>query len=403
MHFIRSCSLKPIAGLFGVLLIGLVPGWLGAESVAQSPESAPATKALDYAFRFASAIDPDPKDKARAQQMVVQAYAEVGELDQAIRYAGKIDGWRRGVAYADLATLLALEGEPQRARELIKQAEEVRRTIDDWQNPRIAAHVAGALAVLGDVEPAETISSSVAAGDPRQYAGRAAATAATALAADGRFDEALERLAAFEGERDIEVSWWRTSGYLAIAKTATLSRDQRRQALDAARRSADAVPGGKRIDALQQIADGYAEQGASEAAIEALETAAVLLDGVSDEMPMKVPLEAMLGRAMARVGETDRAIELLEAALTGVPRNMPIEQPAIYATIASGYLAAGDEKRSRQIYDKALGTAEGLVNARPRALAVVSIGISMGRDGINLDAATLQRLDKLYRGLTAPW
>jgi hypothetical protein len=62
-----------------------------------------------------------------------------------------------------------------------------------------------------------------------------------------------------------------------------------------------------------------------------------------------------------------------------------------------------DEDDSRRLFDTALSEAESLVNARPRALAVVAVCRSMGRSGFELDEATRSRLDALFAGLKDPW
>src|SRR5262245_43691773 len=77
--------------------------------------SAPDLPALDYAFRFASAIAKDPKDRAKAQELAVAEFAAAGALDEAIRRADQIEGWRRGAVYADLATALAGMGRKEEA------------------------------------------------------------------------------------------------------------------------------------------------------------------------------------------------------------------------------------------------------------------------------------------------
>src|SRR6185295_1313130 len=218
-------------------------------SNAEPPRAVPGKAALDYGFRFASAIVTDAKDQQKAQQAVVMEYAAIGLLDEATRLATSIEGWRRGAALADLANLLAKQGRKQDARALLEQAEGLRNDTPGWEGPRIAAHVAQAHAALGEGEASRKIGDELASADPRQYTGRAAAIAAAARAAEGDFVAAMGSLAAIDGVQDLEDAWWRTTGYLGLAREKRLDAADRRRALDAARHSADGLAGWKQAEA----------------------------------------------------------------------------------------------------------------------------------------------------------
>ena len=82
---------------------------------------------------------------------------------------------------------------------------------------------------------------------------------------------------------------------------------------------------------------------------------------------------------------------------------MLIERPGLFGEVAAAYHAIGDADAARRGYDVAFAAAEGLENARPRALAVVHICRTMGRDGIEPSTAVRTRLEALYAGLRAPW
>jgi tetratricopeptide (TPR) repeat protein len=378
---------------------------------AQSPPpAAPASShdpagldALNFAFRFATAIATDARDRSRAQEAVVLDLAALGAIDQALERAEWIEDWRRGTALADLAVALVQEGKAEEARKVIARAEEFRKGVTDWKGLRIEAHISQALAALGEVAPSRKIASELAASDPRQYAGRAAATVASAHAVRGEFDEAMLALAGLGDETDLEIAWWRTAGYLGVARQAHLSRPERLKALDAARRSAETVAGWKRAETLESIAEEYRLLGQQNSAREALNAADRIVVPLAPTMPIKAPLLSNLARAWARLGEKPHARSLLRQALEELPQALLIDRPAILANIAGSYGEAGDEKEERRLYDRALESAEGLVNARPRALAAVEICRSLARRGQSLDDPTRQRLERLLGGLKAPW
>src|SRR5262245_40955822 len=226
------------------------PMSIGVRAALTAALAVSATKApgdpLAWAFQFASAIVSDPKDMGKAQEAVVWDYTSSARWADASAAAEKVEGWRRGTAYADLATALAKAGKKDEAKAAIAKAEAVRTTIQGWENPRIAAHVANAYAALGDLDKAGTLAGAVASEDAQQYAGRTVATKASALAAQGNAEAAEAELAQYKGTSDIDDVWWRTVGYVEIARQPTIPREKRLAALEQARKAAGDVPGWRR-------------------------------------------------------------------------------------------------------------------------------------------------------------
>jgi tetratricopeptide (TPR) repeat protein len=360
-------------------------------------------EALDYGFRFASALDVDPKDKAKAQQSVAMEYAGLGLYDEAVRRAEATEGWRGLAALADIASTLARDGRTDEARALLARVEAQRGATEGWEGPRVDAHLAQVHAALGDVAPSETIARDLAKNDPRQYAGRSAAIQAGAHGARGEYDLALAALRPLDGDKDIEVAWWRTMGYLDLSKKEALDETQRRSALDQARRSAEGLPGWKQAQALLLIAVRYGEVGDRDAAVAAIEVAEQKIEALPPTDEWRPLALSELARAWVAAGEAKRGRRILTGAEQAVPKTLVIDQPALYAGLASGWHAVGDDAEASRLYDRALDAAAGLVNARPRALAVVEICRSLGRERIPLEPATRARLDGLLSGLAAPW
>jgi hypothetical protein len=396
-----STAGAPACAVLAIVIGGAVADCARAAE-ARPTAATPGQVALDYGFRFASAIHNDPKDRQKAQQAVVMEYARIGLTEEALQLARKIDGWRKGVALADLAARLAREGREDLARTALREAEEVRAATKGWEGPRVAAHVAQAHATLGEMSASESIAADLAANDPQQYTGRSAATVATAHAARGDFDGAMQELARYEGSTDREVAWWRTAGYLGLAREERLEAAQRRKALDAARASADGLVAWKRSEALQEIAQEYRAQGAMAQARDALAAASRDIEALPDTDAFKSVLLASIGGVFAEFGETERVPGLLGQAEAAVPEVLNLDRPAAYANIASSWHAAGNGAEAWRLYDLALDAAEELQNPRPRALGLVAVCRSLGRSGIDLTPEARQRLDQLLGGLQGP-
>ncbi|HKQ60147.1 MAG TPA: hypothetical protein VJS92_02610, partial [Candidatus Polarisedimenticolaceae bacterium] len=118
---------------------------------------------------------------------------------------------------------------------------------------------------------------------------------------------------------------------------------------------------------------------------------------------LKPALLANLARRRARLGDPERARTLLGEAEGLVPGVLDLDRAANFANIAASYLALGDDVAMWRLYALAFDAAETLANARPRVLAVVEICRSLGRNRVELNPRTRERLDALLAGLHEPW
>jgi len=373
-----------------------------------SAHAAPAAQAdalvaLDYAFRFASAIETDPKDRGAAQEKVALDYAAAGAFQQAVAAATKIDDWRRGTAFADIATLLARAGRKTEAAALVDKASSFGKTITGWPARRVDSHVAQALTALGRADEAEKLAGSLAVADPQQYSGSSVATVAAGNAAQGDYAGASARLDRLEKDPDMEAAWWRTAGYVALARQEIHPHAERVGALRKARLAVDGISGWKKAEALRSVAECAGLLGERKVAAEALDSAEKIVLSLADTTPMKAPLISNLARSLGTAGETAQAAALLEKAILAAPRSLEIDRPAIYANIASSFSALGEAQRARELFDRSLTEAASLQNSRPRALAVVEVCRFLSRSQIEPDAALRSRLDGLLGGLGDPW
>jgi tetratricopeptide (TPR) repeat protein len=383
------------AGLFFVLAFSL-------PVMASDPGGRADVSGYDFAWKFAAAIETAPKDRSMAMQSVVQDLATDGHLDLALAHVDAIEGWRKGTAMADLAIAMVEAGREDDALSLVKKAREHRNTIKGWQNPRIAAHIADALAFIGETSESEELAGKVATHD-RQYTGRAAATVATGLARKGEFDEALSRLSKMEDNKDFYVSHWVTSGYIQIAGYDGLDKKQRRKALESAARSSGNIAGWARAESINEIAARYLDLGEKQKAAELLEEAYNLVAPLSDTTTVKAALLADLAITFGRAGKSERAVAILQEARPIIEQAMLTERPILVGKIAGGYAGIGGNARALEAYREALDLAGGLVNSRPRAMAIVAICRSMGRHLQSLDPKTASQLETLLGGLGEPW
>ncbi len=379
----------------------IVAAWFAAVAAAATPFDRPRS-ALEWGFEFASAIETDEKDRARAQEAVALERSIAGDPDGAARLAERVEGWRQGVAFAEVAAEMARRGRSEDARTLIARAEAVRARTEGWQGVRIESHILWARALAGDGSGASEAAAALAAAD-QQYSGRAGAAAAVTLARQGRVDEALRSLAAVDAGVDPDSAWWKFQGHIEASKVLSLSTRERRRLLDAARAAADELAPWQRAENLPALAAEYRGIGRNKDARACLVAAESIVLEISAREPLKGPLTAEVARGWAAHGDRKRARRLLEGVDVAIERVPVIERPAVLANLAGAWRAAGDSERADSTLEEALTSAAALENARPRALAVVEICRAMARFGLEVTPVREARLEDLRAGLGDPW
>lgn len=359
---------------------------------------------LVWAGRFADALAGDAKDRERAQEAVALDVAMLGNLDEAIRRADRVEGWRRGVAYAEIAKMLAKDRRLPEARALLAKAEQVASGVDGWQRPRIESHAAQARALVDGMEAPAATTGRLEQDDELQYRGLTAVLRATAHAAKGEYDPAIAQLAKASEETAIEVSWPMVQAYLDLARHPSLTPAQRSRTLDAARAAVSRIPEQiSRLDAMEALAEGYREAGPPEGAGAVLAEFHAQVSSLPDSTLLKAAFLAGEARSRARLGQREAALGILaDAARIGSSAYL-VDRPAVLANVAAAYHVAGDLASAQSTLDAAFATAEGLANARPRALAFVEIGRVLARFGVPLSASARGRFERGLAGLKAPW
>ena len=383
----------------------LIAGALGTAVLPADANEAKRTgdEALEYAFKFGSAIYKDPKDRAKSMQQVAIDTADRGQFGPAIQRARAINGWRRADALAQIATRAADAGQVDRAKRLVDQAKSEATSVEGWPQQRVASHIAEALGRIGSVDEADRMSSAIAEVDPRQYEGKAAAIVAAGEANDGDFDAAMQELQQLKVENSYDALWWRTVGFIEIAKRSTLSAEQRASALSAAVSAAEAIPGWKQAEALMSISDQLLDLGDKTQAAELLGRCEGMVLPMPETSSVRVHMLALLAERLIKVDRKKRAVELLLDAEQHVQKVLLIDRPLMYGVLGGVHAIADRSEEAWRLFDLAFLEAEGLVNARPRALAVVGVCRQMGLREIALNDKTRQRLDALYAGLKDPW
>lgn len=337
---------------------------------------------LDAAWHFACAITNDAKDMALCQERVARAHLELGETEWALRRAHAIEDWRKPAVLADIATHLLRAGDRSRAQPILAEARALGAAVTNWPYDRVLLHVTQAEVLMGNREGAHEIR--IRYDLNPEHRGRADAYFALSLLLSGRTEEALRTLDVLPGESRYEDFQWQTEGYLLIATAGRLGTADASNVLERAWASTEAIPGWKRWEQRLNVVDAMRTTGLTGGIPARLEFVTTNVMTLRQPGHIKAPLMAQVALRWARAGEPGRVAALsLAAEPLVVTESQPMEQPSVWAAFAEAAAVSGDRSLARDLYRRAIDTASGLVNLRPRAIACVDIALSAARSGFD--------------------
>lgn len=394
---------------------------LPSDSAALAPFQ---SELLRLAFESAARVPAYPHIKTRSelQERVVVAALKLDQPALAAEFAGRMEGWRRGAAFADIAYYHAQHGpqgevdgliEKARAEvtrlDLQEQAEAQGFEGDDnsvemfqaWRRDRIRARIARTLLFLGQDEKAIEYESKL------QPSERGVVEATRAA-----------RMTPEEAERTV-------AGFEAVVKAGTL--EDIRNVLQvgsilAARFHADEVrgpvlraaleealvkgPAMFRVDTTLALAERLIEQGEHVWSHELVHSAVALLEEIPIAVEDDLPLRARAIELRHAVGDPEarKSLDALLGRFDSVRETLePMMHADLLVPIAEAYVALGDRATALRIYARAAEQGAVNVNAVPRTTDLVDVCASMAVHGVEPDAQLSKRLEQTFSGLADPW
>jgi hypothetical protein len=365
---------------------------------------------LELAFGAASAFPTNPhvKNRARAQDEVVQALLELGQAERAQHCIARMDTWRRGALQADYAFHCAQRGA---APEFVVQqlalaesaAEEVREGGgQDWQRDRILSKIARAHAALGRAGEARRYEQGLTASET----GRVAAVEAGFATADD-FDARVAALDAIVAQGNFDSTRHALAAFAALHARFYASAE-RRALLEARIESSwSKTPLQVRVELLRELAEAALEHKDAPHALELIERAQALLEGTPWTPDASAIQRAHLSALRFRAGDAEGARQQAQRALAdysaGREQILSTERGAVLRALAEAHFAMGERAQALELYGRALSEGIANPNSRPRADELVAICCSLALAGCEPDEALWARLRQVRFGLGDPW
>lgn len=371
---------------------------------ADAPLAAFRGELLDLAFETASRIQVKPhiKDRSRAQEAVVAVCLELDQPRRALACIERIENWRRGACYADLALSCARHGQTGEAERYLALAAEVARETEDWRRDNVRVRIARVYAWLGETRQADEFE----AGVVESEAGKVAGTRAS-LAEEGAFEahaSELDRLIAL-GSFDMTKN--ALESYAQLYRRFYGDPARRSQVKEKIKGSWGNLPLFIRFDLLLEMARCALDHGDRAEALDLVNEAQLLLDGAQWPLEKLIPMAASLVEVRFRCGDTEKArtdADAMRARFDAEGEQIvDIDRAETLNPLAEAYQSMGDTPSALAIYRRAVEEGVRNPNSKPRAQDLSATCCSMARSAVEPDAELRTRIRQLSGGLGPPW
>jgi hypothetical protein len=381
--------------------------WVG--SIVDEPVAPFRTEWLETAFQVASAIPIEPHVKTRSlvQVEVVSACLELEQPRRALGYIERIDNWRRGEGYADLAFHLARHGNTRAVLPLLDLALQVAETAKDansqsWRKDRIRAKVARTHLWSGRTEPAAQLSAGLEASE----VGLVEAVRARVTPQED-FDEGIDAIDGIVATGSLDQARVALEACAALFDRYYEDVDRRSIVEATFEAASERVPVQVRIELGLQLAGVALEHQDAGKALALVEAVKRVLDGSNWRTEDRIPVLARLAELRHRAGEREQARSEVDGALALYDAHrdeiVDIYRAGALRPLAEAYCALDDPATGRALYSRALEEGVQNPNSIPRAEDLSATCRSLARRGIEPDALLRDRIQQIVSGLGEPW
>jgi tetratricopeptide (TPR) repeat protein len=359
---------------------------------------------IDHAFETATAIPATPhiKDRSRAQEKVVEVSLVLDQPLLAYSLIERIDNWRRGSGYGDLALYCARHGYTDEAQQYLNLAVQISESAEDWRRDRIRVKIASAYALLGQTIQTEQFEAGIVDSESGKVAGVRAI-----IAGEDNFNEQMNALDALLAPGNFDVMENALKACANLFNRFYDDAGRRFLAEEKMKTSWGKLPIFKRVELLTELA-GFALDHADQAkALDLINEAQIFMDSAQWRPEYRIPLISKLVKLRFLADDRQKARTDADAllALYDSQRDkiVNIYRAEALRPLAEAYQSMGDTATALAIYKRAVEEGVENPNSRPRAEDLSATCCSMALHGVEPDAELWTRIRQINEGLGDPW
>lgn len=363
---------------------------------------------LDLGFRAVTAMPvvPHVKDRSKAQEVVLSAALELGQVARARRYADQIANWRRGAGYANIALWCAQHGAAAEAERCLDIASRIAvdegRDADsqEWRRDRIRAIAARAHATLGEEAKAVELGTGLSESEVDQ------------IDIGGRIDpKGFDTCMGSVDDSVKEGNFDKIQNGLKICVRLFARFYAEPERRDAAEKrvlnSYEKLPAGLRVVLIQEIAGAALDHDDRPKALDLVNAAQAVFDQAKWLPEESIPIMGRLAALRFRAGDVDRArmdVNVAAGIFDGeAPRIVDIHRATTLRPVAEAYQTMGNRDAAMKTYARVLEEGMKNPNSRPRAEDLSATCVSMALHAFEPDPTLRARMVRLCDDLREPW
>ncbi len=373
-------------------------------SLTDKPLAAYQNELLDLTFETATAIPVKPhiKDRSRAQELVVAASLELDQPLRALSQLEKIDNWRRGACYGDLAFYCARHGYAGEAQQYLDLAGEISESAEGWQRDQIRIKIANTHTWLEQTQQAGQFETGVVDAE----LGKAAGVKAM-IAGEDSFAEQMNALDVLIAPGNFDVV---ENALQACANLFNRFYDDAGRRLLAEEKIKDSwgkLPIFLRIELLAELAGFALDHTDPAKALDLINEAQIFVDGAQWTPEHRISLISKLAKLRFQAGDGQKARTVVDAllALFDSQRDkiVNIYRAGALRPLAEAYQVMGDTATALAVYKRTVEEGVENPNSRPRAEDLSATCLSMALHGAEPDAGLWARIHQINDRLGDPW
>jgi tetratricopeptide (TPR) repeat protein len=374
-------------------------------TLTDKPLAAFQKKLLDLAFETATLIPVHPhiKDRSRAQEAVVATCLELDQPKRALGFIRRIDNWRRGLCYANLAFYCVEHGGADEAQRYLKRDGDIASgDIEEWRSDRITVRIAQTHALLGEMQKADELGADLEASE----SGKVARIKAM-LCEEDSFDEQMAALDEHIASGHLDQIRNSLQAYAQLFGRFYADEKKRSLVEEKIMAAWSAVPVFVRLELLMELAGFALDHADQSEALELVNEAQLFMDKFQWRSEHRITRIAELIKLRFRAGDVEKARTDADEALAlfNAQRDkiVNIYRAGALRPLAEAYQAMGDTEAALSVYKQAVEEGVENPNSRPRAEDLSATCCSMALYAVEPDVELWERIRGIHHGLGDPW
>jgi len=373
-------------------------------SLTDKPLAAYQNELLDHAFETAAAIPVKPhiKDRVRAQEKVVEASLELDQPLRAHSLIERIDNWRRGSGYCDLAFYCARHGYTGETQQYLNLAVQISESAEDWRRDQIRVKIANTYNWLELTQQTDQLETGVVDSESGKVA-----VVKTMIAGEDHFDEQMNALDALIAPGNFDIVENALKACANLFNRFYDDAGRRLLAEEKIKTSWGKLPIFKRVELLTELAWFALDHTDQAKALELVNEAQLLMDGAQWRPEHSIPMISELVKMRFRAGDMQKARTDADGllALFDSQRDkiVNIYRAGALRPLAEAYQSMGDTDAALAVYKRAVEEGVENPNSRPRAEDLSATCCSMALHSMEPDAELWTRILQIKEELGDPW